>query len=149
MSGILLAFIGIGLMLGLSGCGSAVGTSIAGMSALGALRKRPESFTSYVVLTALPGTQGLYGIAGFFILQTKLAESLTLFQGSAILGAGFLVGIVGLVSAIYQGKVVAHAITSVGAGQDEALAKGLILGSFPELYAILSLACLFLISGVI
>ena len=38
-----LAFIGIGLLVGLSGCGSAMGTAIGAMSTVGALKKRPES----------------------------------------------------------------------------------------------------------
>lgn len=56
-----LAFIGIGLLVGLSGCGSAIGTATAAMSSVGALKKRPDAFGSFIVLSALPGTQGLYG----------------------------------------------------------------------------------------
>ena len=34
-----LAFIGIGLLVGLAGCGSAIGTAVAAMSSVGALKK--------------------------------------------------------------------------------------------------------------
>ena len=47
-----LAFIGIGLLVGLAGCGSAMGTAIGAMATVGALKKRPESFGSFIVLSA-------------------------------------------------------------------------------------------------
>lgn len=148
MTGIILAFIGIALMLLLSGCGSAIGTSIGGGATLGALKKKEDAFGSYMVLSALPGTQGLYGFGGFFLLLPKLTPELTLFQGAAIFGVGLTLGIVGLVSAIYQGKICANAISSIAAGQD-AFGKGMILAVFPELYAIIAFASTFLVGNVI
>ena len=66
-----LAFVGLGLMVGLAGCGSAIGTAIAGMSTLGMFRKKPEAFGNGMVLSALPGTQGLYGFVGFFLYRSR------------------------------------------------------------------------------
>ena len=146
--GIILAFIGIGLMVGLSGCGSAIGTVIGGSATLGAIKKKEDAFGSYMVLSALPGTQGLYGFGGFFILMGKLKEDLTVFQGAAILGAGIALGLAGLISAIQQGKVCANAISAIASGQD-AFGKGMILAVFPELYAIVAFAATFLISQLI
>jgi V/A-type H+-transporting ATPase subunit K len=70
MEPIVLAYIGIGLMVGLSGVGSAFGTSIAGNASVGAMKKNNEAFGSYILLTALPGSQGLYGFAGYFLLDS-------------------------------------------------------------------------------
>lgn len=145
---LLLAFTGVGLMIGLAGSGSAIGVSIAGSATIGALKKRSEMFGSYIVLSAMPGTQGLYGFAAFFILQEFLTPEITLFQGTAILGAGIAMGVAGLISAINQGKVCANGIAGIGAGFD-VFANSIIMGVFPELYAIVAFAGVFLIRGLL
>ncbi len=57
-------------MVGLSGTGSAIGVVIGGNATVGALKKKDDAFGSYMLLSALPGTQGLYGFAGFFIINS-------------------------------------------------------------------------------
>ena len=57
----ILAYLGMGLMVGLSGIGSAYGTTIAGNAAEGALKKNPEKSGTYMMLAALPASQDLYG----------------------------------------------------------------------------------------
>ena len=47
--GFVLAGIGLALMVGLAGCGSAFGTSSAGSAAVGALKKKPEGFGEHKV----------------------------------------------------------------------------------------------------
>ena len=64
---VILAYIGLALMIALAGIGSAIGVSSGGNATIGALKKNDEAFGSYMLLSALPGTQGLYGFAGFFI----------------------------------------------------------------------------------
>lgn len=64
---IILAYIGLALMIALAGIGSAIGVSKGGNATVGALKKNDSAFGSYMLLSALPGTQGLYGFAGFFI----------------------------------------------------------------------------------
>ena len=44
MNEIILAYIGVGLMLGLSGIGSAYGVTIGGNATIGALKKNDEAF---------------------------------------------------------------------------------------------------------
>ena len=51
-----IAYIGIAVMVGLSGIGSAYGVTIAGNAAIGALKKNDSAFGNFLVLTALPGT---------------------------------------------------------------------------------------------
>lgn len=144
MEPILLAYIGIGLMLGLSGIGSAFGVTIAGNAAVGAMKKNPDAFGNYMVLSAMPGTQGLYGFLGYFLLAGKLTSEITPVQAAAVFGAGLAVGLVCLLSAIRQGQVCANGIAGIGSGYD-LFGKTMILSVFPELYAIVSLAALFLI----
>jgi len=137
-------------MVGLSGVGSAIGVVIGGNATIGALKKNDTAFGSYMLLSALPGTQGLYGFAGFFIINSSgiITGSMTVLQGVAILAAGFLQGLVCLVSAIKQGEVCANGIAGIGAGYD-VFGKTMVLAVYPELYAIVSFATTFLISGSI
>ena len=142
--------IGIGLMVGLAGVGSAYGTTIAGNAAVGSMKKNSEAFGSYILLTALPGSQGLYGFAGYFLLNGfgLLTASIGWGEAAAVFGAGFALGLVGLLSAIRQGQVCANGIAAIGSGYDVA-GKTLILAVFPELYAIIALAATFLIGSAV
>ena len=142
-----MAYVGVALMVGLAGIASAVGTSICGQAAVGAMKKNNGAFGSYMILSALPGSQGLYGFVCFFMVQSFL-QNPSMLQGAAILGAGILVGIVNLAAAVFQGKVCANGIAAIGNGHD-VMGKTLILAAFPELYAILTVAATFLISNII
>lgn len=142
-----MAYVGVALMVGLAGIASAVGTSICGQAAVGAMKKNNGAFGSYMILSALPGSQGLYGFVCFFMVQSFL-QSPSMLQGAAILGAGILVGIVNLAAAVFQGKVCANGIAAIGNGHD-VMGKTLILAAFPELYAILTVAATFLIANII
>ncbi len=143
MSLLIFAYVGIALMVGLSGVGSAYGTTIAGNAAVGAMKKNMGAFGSYMVLSALPGSQGLYGFASFFLLKNFLNEGITAGQAIGIFGLGLIVGLVCLLSSIRQGQVCANGIAAIGNGHD-VMGKTLILAAFPELYAILSVAIVFL-----
>ena len=148
MNEIILAYIGIGLMLGLSGIGSAYGVTIGGNATLCALKKNDEAFGHYMVLCALPVTQALSGFVCFFLLQGVLTPEITWLQAAAVFGAGLALGLVCLFSAIRQGQVCANGIIEIGAGYD-VFGKTLILAVFPELYAIVAVAATFMISTAI
>ena len=141
---LVLAYVGVALMVGLAGVASSIGTAITGQAAVGAMKKNGGAFGSYMILSALPGSQGLYG----FIIKGFLTDSMTLLQGAAIFGAGLLVGLVNIAASIYQAKVCANGIAAIGNGHD-VMGKTLILAAFPELYAILTVAAVFLIAGAI
>ena len=145
---LILAYIGVAIMVGLAGIASAVGTSICGQAAVGAMKKNSSAFGSYMILSALPGSQGLYGFVCFFMVQGLLTAEITMLQAAAVFGAGVLVGIVNLAAAIFQGKVCANGIAAIGNGHD-VMGKTLILAAFPELYAILTVAATFLISNAV
>lgn len=142
---IILAYTGLGLMIGLSGIGSAIGVSIGGRATLGALKKNEDAFGSYMLLSALPGTQGLYGFAGFFIVNNKLNEiaPLTIQHGGIIFASGLALGLVGLISGMKQGEVSAQGIEGIGSGYD-VFGKTMVLAVFPELYAIVAFAATFI-----
>ena len=145
---IILGYLGVALMVGLSGVASCIGTSIAGMASVGAMKKNGGAFGSYMILSAIPGSQGLYGFVGFFMVNGLLVDSMSLLQGAAVFGAGLLMGLVCLFSSYYQAKVCANGISAIGNGHD-VMGKTLILAAFPELYAILTVAAVFLISNAV
>jgi len=141
---VILASIGLGLMVGLSGTGSAIGLVIGGSSAIGAVKKKPEVFGSSLVLSALPASQGLYGFVCFILFHKSVNPNMTLFQGAMILAAGIAMGLTALFSAIQQGKVCAAGISAIGSGHD-VFANTFILAVFPEFYAVLALVVSILI----
>ena len=147
-SALILAYVGVVLMVGVSGLASAVGTARCGQAAVGALKKNSGAFGSYMILSALPGSQGLYGFVGYFMVADFISANMPMFNAVAIFGAGLLMAIVCLASALMQAKVCANGIVSIGNGND-VMGKTLILAAFPELYAILGVAATFLISGVL
>jgi len=148
MEPIILAYIGVGLMIGLAGIGSAFGVTIGGNAAIGAMKKNEDAFGNYLILSALPGSQGLYGFAAYFILSGHLVADITWANAAAIFGAGLALGFVGLLSAIRQGQVCANGIAAIGSGYN-VFGKTLILAVFPELYAIIAFAATFIIAGTL
>ncbi|MBQ7609791.1 MAG: ATPase [Bacteroidales bacterium] len=133
MLNLVLGYLGLGLVLALAGIGSSIGTTIAGNAAEGALKNKPEASGSYMVLSALPATQGIYGFVAFFMLMGKVAE-----QGALVFGIGVSVGLVCMLSAIRQGQVCANGIVGVSQGHD-VFTNTLIYAALPEFYAILGL----------
>jgi V/A-type H+-transporting ATPase subunit K len=148
---LIIAYTGIAIMLTLAGIGSAYGVTIVGNAAIGAAKKVDGKFGNFLVLTALPGTQGLYGFAGYFMFQSIfniLTPEITAIQAWATLASGIALGFVGLFTAIRQGQVCANGVVSIGQGHD-AFSNTLILAVFPELYAIVALAAAFLMGSAV
>lgn len=137
----ILAYIGLGLMFGLAAAGSAIGTSIAGNAAEGALKRNPEKSSSYMILTAMPATQGLYGFVAFLMWLGK--EGLKT-GGAPYLGVGVAVGLVCMISAIRQGQVCANGIIGISQGHN-VQTNTMIYAALPEFYAILSLVAALLV----
>ena len=127
---LILAFIGIAFMVGLSGVGSVYGLTMCGNAVVGALKKRPDAMGIYILLSALPSTQGIYGFVGYFMVQKYLTAGITTLQAAAILGGGIALGLVALGSG--------HNVT----------AGTMIMAAFPEFYAILALLVVILMGGL-
>ena len=145
MEPILLAYLGVALMVALSGIGSAYGVTICGNAAVGALKKNPTASGQYIGLSALPSSQGLYGFVGYFLLRNV---DIGWGPASAIFGAGLGLGLVAFFSAIRQAQVCANGIVAIGSGYN-VFGTTMVLAVFPELYAILGLLVLILITGLI
>ncbi|NLZ93175.1 MAG: V-type ATP synthase subunit K [Firmicutes bacterium] len=143
-TGLLLAIIGAALAVILAGIGSAVSVGRVGQAASGVVTEDPDKFGSTLILQALPGTQGIYGLlTGFLILQrTGLiggnAAALTIQQGWAMFAAAMPIAIGGLVSAIVQGKTCISGVHLVAKRPEEA-GKAIIFAVMVETYAVLAL----------
>lgn len=135
----ILGFLGLGLVLALSGIGSCYGTSIAANAAEGALKKDPSKASSYMILSALPATQGLYGFLVFLLHWEKTMQNPVLWFG-VFLG----VGLVCLFSAIRQGQICANGIMGLSQGHN-VQTPTMIYAALPEFYAILALVATFLV----
>jgi len=146
MDPIFWAYIGIALAIGVSGIACAYGTTITGNAAVGAMKKNADAFGNYMILCAIPGTAGLYGFLGYFLLSKFLVADITMFQATAVFFAGLAMGAVNWFATIRQAGVCANGIAAIGSGHD-VFGKTLILAVFPELYSIIALAATFMISA--
>jgi V/A-type H+-transporting ATPase subunit K len=146
--GVIMAIIGAGLAVILSGIGSSVGIGYSARAAAGVLSEDPSRFGSLFLLVVLPGTQGFYGFVGAFMIIGNISNVETLAQGLQLFFAALPVAFAGLVSAIYQGKVCAAGVGLVAKRAKEAM-KGVIYAALVETYAVLGLLItFFLINSV-
>ena len=136
----ILGYLGLGLMLGLAGVGSSIGTTIAGNAAEGGLKVNPEKSASYMILSAMPATQGLYGFVAFLMWLGKDFAA----QGPLLFGVGLSVGLVCLFSAIRQGQVCANGIVGISQGHN-VQTNTMMFAALPEFYAILALVAALMI----
>lgn len=139
----------------LAGIGSAIGVGVAGQAASGVVAEDPKKFGQALLLQALPGTQGIYGLLIAFIILQKIGllgggglAALTTIQGASLLAAALPIGLVGIFSGIAQGKAAASAIMLISKRPEE-IAKGMVYTAMVETYAVLGLLISFLmINGI-
>ena len=130
------ALIGAALAVILAGCGSAYGVGVAGQAAAGVAK--------VLVIQLLPGTQGIYGLLVAFVALSRYgllgaaSAELSVATGLMVMAACLPIGIVGLVSAIHQGKT---AVASIGivAKKPDQFGKAMLFPAMVETYAILAL----------
>ena len=141
MNGMFFALLGASIATALAGFGSAKGVGGAAQASMGVLSEDSSKFGKMLVLTLLPGTQGLYGfIVGFLILVNcgVLGGDIpTAGQGLAYLGASLAIGIGGMVSGFAQGKAAVSGI-AMSAKDDRNFSKAMVSVTLVEIYALLS-----------
>ncbi len=143
--GDVLAIIGAAICFLLAGSGSAKGVSMAGKVGSGVIAEDSSKFVPVMILEALPSTQGIYGFVVAFLIIGKVG-GLSLEQGFSLIIAGLPAGVVGLISAIFQGQV---AVASIGivAKRSADMVKGVVLTLMVELFAIFALLISILMVG--
>lgn len=142
--GLVYALIGAGLAAGLAGVGSAIAVAIAGKAGAGVISEKPELFSRVLILQALPGTQGIYGFLVAILIMAKVGMLggaplvISTEAGLGLLAASLPIAIGGLLSAVYQGKMAASAITMT-AKKPAMSVRGMTMTAIVETYAILAL----------
>ncbi|MFI4912124.1 MAG: V-type ATP synthase subunit K [Sedimentisphaeraceae bacterium JB056] len=146
-----IAFVGVALSVFLAGSGSAIGIGAAGRAAAGVLADKPERYTTNLLLVALPSTQGIYGLVGALLVMFNMGAfggqllPLSLWDGLILLAACLAMGVSGLVSGIYQGRVCAAGILMAAKRQEMAIKAGVMYAVMVELYALFGLVIQILI----
>ena len=138
-----LALLGAALAATFAGIGSAKGVGIVGEAASGMLSEDPSKFGKALLLQALPGTQGIYGLVTAFMILYKIGIlgtplALTIAEGSYFLMASLPMAFVGLISGIYQGRVAASGIHLIAKRPGE-VGKAITSAALVETYAIFAL----------
>ena len=127
----------------LGGIGSATGIRIAATQGAGVMSEKPELFGKLLVLMALPGTQGFYGliVAVMMCLQTGIMAgkvTVTPLVGMALMFVGVCTGMVLWLSAVNQGRTSAASI-NLTAKKPEESGRAIILPALVETYAVVAL----------
>ena len=140
-SGQNLALLGAGLAVILAGIGSARGVGMVGESASGLLTEDPSKFGKVLILQALPGTQGIYGLITAFLVIVKMGllsgapVALNVSQGVYFLLACMPIAVVGYLSAIRQARVAVTGVNLIAKRPDE-VGKAITSAALVETYAI-------------
>ena len=155
--GMVYALLGAAVAVFLAGAGSAIGVGIAGQAASGVVTEDPSKFAKVLIMQLLPGTQGIYGLLVAFVALSRYgllgaaSAELSVATGLMVMAACLPIGIVGLVSAIHQGKT---AVASIGivAKKPDQFGKAMLFPAMVETYAVIallvSILSIFSISGL-
>jgi V/A-type H+-transporting ATPase subunit K len=149
--GAALVFIGAAISAVFGFTGSAIGMGYAGQAGAGVTGERPELFGKVLLMQALPGSQGIYGLVGAFLILNfsgilGAQEAVAISTGTALqyLVAGIPIGVAGLFSGMFQGRVAASAISMIA--KDSALTvKAMILAAMIETWAIFGVLISFIL----
>lgn len=149
--GIGLVFAGAAISAALGFSGSAIGMGHAGQAAAGVLGEKPQLFGKMLLMQALPGSQGIYGLVGAFLILNfsgilggdgNVAIDAAL--GLQYLMAGIPIGVSGYFSGMYQGLVAASGISMIA--KDEAnMGRAIVLSVMVETWAIFGVLISFIL----
>lgn len=149
--GIGLVFAGAAIAAALGFSGSAIGMGHAGQAAAGVLGEKPQLFGKMLLMQALPGSQGIYGLVGAFlilnfsgILGGDGSVAIDTALGLQYLMAGIPIGVAGYFSGMFQGIVAASGISMIA--KDEAnMGRAIVLSVMVETWAIFGVLISFIL----
>lgn len=149
--GIALVFIGAAVAAIMGFAGSAIGMGYAGQAAAGVVGEKPNLFGKMLLMQALPGSQGIYGLVGAFlilnfsgVLGGDASLAIDWATGLMYLAAGLPIGVAGLVSGIYQGIVSASGISLI-AKDESNMGRAIVLSVMVETWAIFGVLISFIL----
>ena len=145
-TGIVFAVTGAAASAVLGGIGSSIGMGLAGAKATGVIAEKPQLFVKVMTMTALPGSQAIYGLLIAFLIFLRIdgVTDLPIDAGKQFMWAGILMGVSGLFSGWFQGKVAAGGVGAI-ARNENLLVSAIILSAIVETSAIFGLLMAFLL----
>ncbi|NCP67118.1 permease [bacterium] len=140
---VMMSVIGAGLSIGLAGAGSSIGIGTAGTKGAGVFGENPNLFGKVLLMMLLPGSQGIYGLLIAILILNNMGAltgeiSVTAIDGMKYFGAGIAMGLTGLFSGWFQGKVAAAGIAMLPRAE-ELSGKFITQAVVVETYAIFGL----------
>ncbi|PCI24514.1 hypothetical protein COB57_04845 [Candidatus Peregrinibacteria bacterium] len=145
------AFAGGAVAAIFGGIGSSIGVGAAGTTGAGVAAEKPEAFGKILVLEALPGSQGIYGLIGAFLVLNFFSDKIELVTtgvGLQIFVACMPLAFTALFSGIYQGKVAAAGMNIIAKNPANG-GQAIVLAAIVETFAILGLLASFLMLSAI
>lgn len=136
--------IGAALAIILSSIGSSIAVGKAGQMAGAIMSKDPSKFTSSMILTLLPSSQSLYGLIVAFLAISQMEiltgpnPSFSTNDGLSMLLLCLPAGVIGLISALFQGKVAMTGM-ELCLKQEGQMGRAIIFAAFVEIFAIFAL----------
>ena len=147
--GTILALTGAAIATAFAGIGSIKGVGMAAEAGMGVLSEDSSKFGKMLVLSLLPGTQGLYGFIVSFIMMLRIGvfggitETITTGVGWLYIAAALPIGIGGMISGIAQGRAAVAGISLVAKKPGE-FSKAMVSTTLVEIYALLAFLVSFL-----
>ncbi|PCI29477.1 permease [Candidatus Wolfebacteria bacterium] len=149
--GLILVFLAAAIAAVLGFIGSAYGMHAAGQAGSAVVGEKPELFGKILLMQALPGSQGIYGLVGAFLILNgagilSATETVVISAGTGwlYLIAAIPIALACLFSAIYQGRVSASGIAMLA--KDESLvARAMVLSAMIETWAIFGFLITFIL----
>jgi len=132
---LVMTILSIGIVIILTGMGSAKGGTMIGKAAAALISEQPEKFGQSLVLQMMSASQGLYGFIVAFLIFMNIDDSLTFTTALRNLGGGLLMGLTGYLTAIKQ-SILATAGIQILAKKPEHSTKGVLYSAMIETYAI-------------
>lgn len=149
--GLGLVFAGAAISAALGFSGSAIGMGHAGRAAAGALSEKPALFGKMLLMQALPGSQGIYGLVGAFlilnfagVLGGDPVTAIDVGIGWQYLMAGIPIGVAGFFSGMFQGIVSAAGIAMVSK-DESSMGRAIVLSVMVETWAIFGVLISFIL----
>jgi len=150
--GLGLVFAGAAIAAALGFSGSAIGMGHAGQAAAGVLGEKPNLFGKMLLMQALPGSQGIYGLVGAFLILSfsgvlgggEEAVVISTAVGMQYLMAGLPIGIAGYFSGMFQGIVAAAGISMI-AKDETNMGRAIVLSVMVETWAIFGVLISFIL----
>ncbi|MEX0931369.1 MAG: V-type ATP synthase subunit K [Candidatus Paceibacterota bacterium] len=148
--GLVLVFGAAAFAAALGFIGSALGMYSAGQAGAALVGEKPALFGKILLMQALPGSQGIYGLVGAFLILNSAgvlagtAPVISTEIGLQYLIAAIPLGLACLFSAIFQGRVAASGIVTLGRNET-LVARTMVLAAMIETWAIFG----FLISFIL